>query len=343
VKSFRKFLREAFLCACLVVPPMSGASPAASQTKTSTVTTQSKFSLWLRQVRKEAAAKGISQSVINDALPDTLQPLAAVIERDHKQPEKTKTLEEYLAITVSPARISNGLQEMESFKPVLQTVSAAYNGVDPEIIVALWGLETNYGQNAGNFNIVNALATLAYSDDRSAFFRSELFKALEILDQESMASSSLKGSWAGATGQNQFMPSSFFRFAVDFNKDGRRDIWNTPADVFASTANYLSQTGWKKGETWGHRVQLPANFDRSLLGLNQRHSLQFWNKKGIKLPGGSAIPLNDTRSTASLIQPDGPGTSVYIAYNNYRVLLKWNNSTHFVTSVGLLSDKLKAP
>jgi membrane-bound lytic murein transglycosylase B len=144
-------------------------------------------------------------------------------------------------------------------------------------------------------------------------------------------------------GQCQFMPSSFFRFAVDFNKDGCRDIWGTPADVFASTANYLSTMGWKKGETWGRRVQLPAKFDRNLLGLGQRHSLQFWNNKGIKLPGGGGIPLGDTRTAASLIQPDGPGTSVYVVYNNYRVLLKWNNSTHFVTSVGTLSDKLKEP
>ncbi|MCE9508256.1 MAG: lytic murein transglycosylase [Alphaproteobacteria bacterium] len=347
MKNFTKILRKAFFCACLVLPPLAGGagSQRAPETKapvTTTVTTSKKFLLWLHQLKKEAAAKGISKAVINDALPDSMQPLAAVLERDRKQPERTKTLEEYLAAVLSDTRVNNGQQNMETYKPLLKNVSVAYP-VDPEVIVALWGLETSYGKNTGGFNVVNALATLAYEGSRREFFRGELFKALKILEQERMPASSLKGSWAGAMGQCQFMPSSFSRFAVDFDKDGCRDIWGTPADVFASAANYLSTCGWKKGELWGRRVALPAHFNRSLLGLDKRYPLKFWNSKGIKLPGGGSIPLTDTKTTVSLIQPDGAGTPVYAVYNNYRVILKWNNSTHFATSIGTLSDKLKGP
>jgi membrane-bound lytic murein transglycosylase B len=139
------------------------------------------------------------------------------------------------------------------------------------------------------------------------------------------------------------MPSSYFRYAVDFDHDGRRDIWGTPADVFASTANYLEKNGWKKGEPWGRCVQLPENFDRSLLGTDTRHSLQFWTDKGVILPDSSAIPPGETASTVSVIQPDGPGTQAYAVYNNFRVILSWNKSNNFAASIGVLSDKLKAP
>ncbi len=297
------------------------------------------FPTWLSALRAEASAKGISQATIHQALPDTLQPIARILELDRKQPESTKTLDQYLETALNQKRINNGREKMVAYKTLLKNVSETY-GVPAEVIVALWGVETSYGQNTGGFDIVTALATLAYDGRRSAFFRDELFKALQILDEEHISHGKMKGSWAGAMGQCQFMPSSFLRFAVDFNKDGKRDIWNTQSDVFASTANYLAQSGWKKNEPWGHRVKVPANIDRSLLGINTTQTIQFWHDIGIRMPDGKPLPFEGAYRI-SVIQPGGPGTSAFAAYDNYKVILKWNKSNYFASSVGLLSDKLK--
>lgn len=297
------------------------------------------FSSWLTELQNEARAKGISSATISQALPASLKPIPRIVELDRKQPEKTKTLEQYLTGAVSQKRVDGGRAQMAEYKTLLQNVSDAF-GVQKEVIVALWGVETSYGSNTGGFDIVTALATLAYDGRRSAFFREELFNALRILDEEHISHHKMKGSWAGAMGQCQFMPSSFLRFAVDFNKDGKRDIWGTQADVFASTANYLSQSGWKKNEPWGHQVQLPSGFDRNLIGTSIRRSLQAWHDAGVRMLGGKSIPFEGALE-ASIIQPDGAGTPAFVVYDNYRVILKWNKSNYFATSVGLLSDRLK--
>lgn len=297
------------------------------------------FKSWLRDLRAEAATKGVSQSVIQSALTDTMQPIPRVLELDRKQPESTKTFDQYLIDAVSVKRARDGQANMTQYKTLLNRVSDTY-GVPPEIIVALWGVETNYGTNTGGFSVVNSLATLAYDGRRSAFFRDELIKALQIVDADHIRLSDMKGSWAGAMGQCQFMPSSFLRFADDFNKDGKRDIWNTQADVFASTANYLSKSGWKKNEPWGHRIDIPANIDRSLLGLDTTQTLQFWHDIGVRMPNGKSVPFEGAYR-ASLIQPGGAGTSAFMVYDNYKVIMKWNKSNYFATSVGLLSDRLK--
>jgi membrane-bound lytic murein transglycosylase B len=296
------------------------------------------FKSWLNNLKTDAENYGISKPVISKALPDTLSPIPRILELDRAQPEGSPDFDKYLKSVVSPQRIEKGREKILTHRRLLTEVENAYN-VDRQVIVALWGVETMYGRNTGSYDVVNALATLAYDGRRGPYFREELFKALKILDEGHIRLTQMKGSWAGAMGQSQFMPSSFFKFAVDHNKDGRRDIWHTEADVFASTANYLALCGWKKGVPWGRKIRLPANIDRQLLGVNTVETLQSWHDKGIRLPNGAAVPF-EGEYQASIVQPGGPGTQAYIVYDNYRVLMQWNKSTFFATAVGLLADSL---
>lgn len=297
------------------------------------------FKTWLRDLRTEAAQRGVSPETISRALPDTLAPIPRILELDRKQPEGTTSFDDYLDKAVNPDRIQKGRAKMAYFRKTLQRVEEAY-GVDKQVIVALWGIETSYGTNTGGFDVVNALATLAYDGRRSEYFRDELFKALRILDEEHISHSKMKGSWAGAMGQSQFMPSSFLKFAVDFNKDGKRDIWTTEADVFASAANYLAESGWKKGAIWGRQVRVPHSLDRSLLGVNTTQTIQQWHDKGIRLANGKPVPF-EGEYMASVVQPSGPGTTAFLVYDNYRVLLKWNKSSYFASAVSTLAERLK--
>jgi membrane-bound lytic murein transglycosylase B len=297
------------------------------------------FTQWLNNVRQEAYDKGISLKTIHAALPDDIRPIPRIIELDRKQPEGTRTLAQYLAGTVSAKRQADGRMNYSENKTLLYKVGADYQ-VDPQVVVALWGIETNFGKNTGGFDVVNALLTLAYDGRRSAYFRNELMSALKIIDEEHISHENMKGSWAGAMGQTQFMPSSFYRFAQDYNKDGRTDIWTQKPDVFASAANYLARSGWKQGAPWGRKINLPKDFDRSLLGLDEKRSLQFWFDKGVRRTNGKALEYEGSYQS-SVIQPDGPGTQAYIVYDNFRVIMKWNKSTYFATAVGLLSDRIK--
>lgn len=281
----------------------------------------------------------MSQSIVDAALPDSLRPVAKIIQLDRKQPEKTKSFDEYLKQIVSKDRVLKGNARLSTHRSVLSDVSTSF-GVEPEVIVALWGIETNFGQNTGGYDVVTALATLAYDGRRSAYFREELFKALQILDEGHIRHADMKGSWAGAMGQSQFMPSSFLRFAVDYNADGRRDIWTTEADVFASAANYLAKSGWKAGEPWGRKIKLPKAFNTALIGIDNKKPLQFWHDQGVRLENGDSIPFEGAYQGA-LVQPGGKGMPVYVVYGNYRVIMAWNKSTYFATAVGVLADSLK--
>lgn len=230
------FLQQSFLAGC---------SPSANAEANLGQNTKS-FSEWVSEFRTEASSKGISEQTLNSAFSD-IKPINSVITLDRKQPENKITLEEYIAKTVTPSRIKNGQYELSANKELLDSVSKKYS-VPSNVIVALWGMETSYGENVGNFSIVPALATLAYDGRRSEFFRGELINALKIMDAEKLSSEDFQGSWAGAFGQCQFMPSSFLKYAVDSDGDGKRDIWYTQADIFASIANYLQSEGWNAGE-----------------------------------------------------------------------------------------------
>lgn len=296
------------------------------------------FGSWLNGFKADARGRGISSDTINDAFSD-VEYLPRVIELDRKQPESRLTYQEYKTKVITQQRIEQGRRLLREHRGELNSASQKY-GVPPEVIVALWGMETSYGKNTGGFSVVSALATLAYEGRREKFFRAELMNALEIIDDGHIAAGNMTGSWAGAMGQNQFMPSSFKSFAVDGNGDGRRDIWRSLPDVFASTANYLSKSGWNDGERWGRQVKITQNIPESLTGVSVQKSIVEWSNMGVRSADGGKLPTSDGMY-ASLVMPDGPDGKAYLVYNNYRVIMKWNKSVYFATSVGLLSDLIK--
>ncbi len=296
------------------------------------------FSAWLDGVRAEAIRNGISQPIVEAALSDVNAPISRIIELDRKQPEGTMTFARYKTNVISQARIDQGRRMYREHRAELERAAQAY-GVPANYIVALWGIETSYGNNTGGFGVIPALATLAYDGRRSEFFRSELMNALKILDEGHIEPANMKGSWAGAMGQNQFMPSSFNSYAVDGNNDGRRNIWTSLPDVFASSANYLSRHGWVEDERWGREVKLPADFSSSQASLDIKKSLDEWKNMGVTLPNGAPIPTAHGME-ASVVIPDGIDGPAFLAYDNYRVIMRWNKSTYFATSVGLLADAI---
>ena len=294
------------------------------------------FQTWLNAFRQEAAAQGISQATLSAAL-DNARSVPRAIELDRKQPENKITFAQYKKNVVNQQRINEGRALLAAHRDVLSKIENMY-GVQPQYIVALWGIETNFGSNTGGFKVVDSLATLAWEGRRAEFFRGELMNALKIIDEGHISAAEMKGSWAGAMGQCQFMPSSFLNFAVDADGDGHKDIWNSKKDVFASTANYLSKSGWRHGERWGRRVALPANFNPALIGPKIQKPISQWAAMGVRNPDGGALPADDFM--ASIVAPDGPRGPAYIVYNNYQVVMKWNRSTYFATSVGLLADAI---
>ncbi len=237
----------------------------------------------------------------------------------------------YFSRAGSPRR--SGLQN----RAVLNEVGRRY-GVQPRFIVALWGIETTFGQISGKFPVIASLATLAYDGRRSAFVRKELINALRIVDQDNVDPKDMLGSWAGAMGQSQFMPSSFLLYAVSYRGDGRRDIWHRREDVFASIANYLAQLGWRAGETLGRAVSLPPRLDPALIGPGIKKPLAQWAKLGLRRADGGPLPAAPLE--ASLLQPGGSDGPAILIYDNYRVLMKWNSSNYFATAVGLLADSM---
>ena len=296
------------------------------------------FAKWLEGVRREGRGKGITEATLDLALAD-LRPIPRVIELDRRQPEFSLTYDEYMGRVVSPARVRKGRLRLARHADLLAKVEARY-GVQPRFVVALWGIETDFGRLSGGFPVIAAVATLAYDGRRSAYFRRELFAALRILDEGHVTLERMTGSWAGAMGQNQFMPTSFARYAVDFDGDGRRDIWTSRADVFASAANYLARSGWRRGETWGHPVAPPEGFDPGLAGLESRRPLGEWRRLGVRLADGHPLPAGD--GDASLVLPAGAGGPAFLVRHNFRVLLKWNRSTLFALAVGRLADRIAA-
>jgi len=295
------------------------------------------FDDWLKAFRQEAIGKGIPSSIADQCL-TCVAPIPRVLELDRRQPETTLTFDEYITRVVNPGRVESGRARLQEHREVLARVSQTYN-VQPRFIVSLWGIETDFGRLTGNFSIISALATLAYDGRRSAFFREELLNALRIVARGHIAPQELRGSWAGAMGQSQFMPSSYLAYAVDFDGDGKADIWTSRADVFASAANYLSKVGWRGDETWGREVRLPAGFDRALVDHNKvQKALPEWQALGVRRADGGDLPTRDLN--ASVIQPGGADGPSFLIYNNYRVLLRWNRSLYFATAVGFLADRI---
>jgi len=297
---------------------------------------QKSFGAWLSLLRKEASGSGIQQKTLDSALKD-LQPVSRVIELDNNQPESKLTFDQYLSRILSEERIARGRKKLTDSRRLLAKIAEAY-GVQPRFLVALWGVETDFGRDTGSFPVIDSLVSLIYDGRRSSFFRKELLHALRILDEGHISHASMKGSWAGAMGQLQFMPSTFRHFAVDFDGDGRIDIWESQEDVFASAANYLSQSGWRRGQTWGQEVLLPerANFEPAK--FKQLKPLSDWQALGVKTKDGRDFLVPD--SLSSIVLPEGPTDRAFLVYDNYHVIHKWNRSDSFALSVGLLSDRI---
>ncbi len=296
------------------------------------------FSSFVTGVRADARRSGISEQTLGAALTG-LQPNAKVLELDRHQPEFTMTWDRYRATRLSDTRITNGRAAFGQNRPTLRAVSQAY-GVDPGIIVGVWGLETNYGGYTGGFGVVEALATLAWDGRRARYFRSELISALKIIDHGDITVQRMTGSYAGAMGQPQFMPSSYPRYAVDFDHDGRRDIWDTRPDVLASIANYLAKSGWRAGEPWGQPVRLPAGFSSSQAGRENRRSLGEWMRAGVTRIDGSPFSRSDVQG--AVVLPDGAGGEAFMTYTNFGVIRRYNPSDYYALAVGLLGDTVAA-
>ena len=305
--------------------PLSAAEPSSS----------APFSQWLEGVRKEASAAGISGNFLDVALAG-VQPIKRVIELDRRQPEFTLTFWKYLDNAINPARIRRGREMMAKHQKQLQVTARRY-GVQPRFITAFWGLESNYGTHTGVFPVLGAVATLAHDKRRSRFFRAQLLAALTIMNRGDV-NIRVKGSWAGAMGNFQFIPTTYKGFAVDADGDGKRDMWNSYPDMFASAANYLSRSGWRSGWTWGREVQLPKGFKLEHSGLKIRKSLSQWHALGVRAIGGGRLPNGDAE--ASVILPAGHSGPAFLIYKNYRTILTWNRSILYAIAVGHLADRL---
>ena len=304
------------------------------------------FSEWLAGVRTDALARGIRPEILDEALAGVEEPLPVVLERDRAQAETVLSLEKYLGRALAPKTISAGREIVSRHRTLLNEVSERY-GVPPRIIAGIWGMESSFGRFTGTRPIVAALATLAWDPRRSTFFRGELLDALEIVNRGDIELARLRGSWAGAMGQVQFMPSSYLKFAEDWDGDGHRDVWSDEADIFASIANYLKGNGWRADETWGREVAVGREAARRIAGGVARRSggcrarrdmtvalpRARWDELGVRLPGGKALPAS--MPAASLVSGT---TRHFLVYQNYDALLEYNCANSYAISVALLGD-----
>ena len=293
------------------------------------------FDEWLEELRVEARSLGISESTLT-ALDSLEAPLERVLELDSSQPEYVQTFTRYLGLRVTDRQVERGQALLQEHGNLLEQVRQRY-GVQPQYLAAFWAIESNFGSATGGFSVLQALATLAYDPRRADFFRAELLTALRIIDEGHISAADMSGSWAGAMGQLQFMPSIFARHGVDGDGDGRIDIWNSLPDIFHSAANFLSKSGWKGDERWGREVLLPDDFDFGLSGTNIRKPLQEWRDLGIRQVSGAPIPVADMQ--ASIVVPAGAGGPAFLVYDNFRVTRVYNTPIFYALTVGHLADR----
>ena len=321
-------------------------TPTPTPTPVIQIPTKEEFDAFLATIRAEATKAGISAATL-DAAFNGLEPNSVVVARDRQQPELTQSLDDYLKARLSQTRIDKGRELLKTHKDLLEQVSKTY-GIAPPMMVAFWGLESNFGSFTGTYPTIQALATLAF-DGRRQIFRDELMAALKIIDQGKATAADLKGSWAGAMGQPQFMPSSYLLRAVDLDADGRADIWGSLPDVFGSIANYLKESGWQAGEGWGREVKVSkdtiARIDkavpmrargcRSVRELTLARPMSEWASLGVTTLAGGKLPSSAT--TAALVRGQARH---FLVYRNYEAILAYNCSNSYGISVGLLADKI---
>lgn len=296
------------------------------------------FSQWQTEFREQALAAGIRPDTFDKAFAG-VSPDPAVLKADQSQPEFTRPVWEYLDGALSNQRQATGRVMLGRHAAMLQQIEARY-GVDRHILVAIWGLESNFGSNMGERSVIRSLATLAHQGRRSSFAQTQLLAALEILQRGDINVTGMTGSWAGAMGQTQFIPTTYNDYAVDFDGNGKRDIWHSEADALASAANYLKQSNWQPGASWGTEVRLTDGFDYSLADMSIRKSLSDWAELGVTDARGRALATHAS-DTATLILPAGHRGPAFLINNNFRSILRYNNSTSYALAIGLLSERFQ--
>ncbi|WNW13297.1 lytic murein transglycosylase [Pseudomonas sp. DTU_2021_1001937_2_SI_NGA_ILE_001] len=297
------------------------------------------FDEWQAGFRNQALQAGIRADVFDKAFAG-VTPDMSVVKADRSQPEFSRPVWEYLEGAISNARVRKGQSLLTQYAAELQRIEQQY-GVDRQALVAVWGMESNFGQFQGSQSVIRSLATLAYEGRRPTFAQNQLLAALQILQQGDITPERMLGSWAGAMGQTQFMPTTYNTHAVDFDGDGRRDIWTSPTDALASAAHYLQSSGWQRGQPWGYEVVLGSNFDYALADPSIRKSLVQWQALGLKLPDGTPLPVAASQQQASLILPAGYRGPAFLVLDNFRAVLKYNNSTSYALAINLLADRFK--
>ena len=294
------------------------------------------FTRWIDRFRSRARSEGIRDQVFDRAF-QGVRYNADVIQRDRNQSEFTKQIWEYLDSAVSDTRVRNGRAALRDNGRLLARIEGRY-GVEAEVVVAVWGLESAYGAYRGDTPIIEALATLAFDGRRGRFFEQQLIAALKIVQAGDVAPRGMTGSWAGAMGHTQFIPTSYLAYAVDFTGDGKRDIWSdNPADALASTAAYLKRFGWKKGQPWGVEVRLPRGFDFGQTGERIKRSPRDWAAMGVRAVDGSVVP---NHGRASILLPAGAQGAAFMIFDNFHVIERYNTADAYVIGVGHLSDRI---
>lgn len=330
------------LAGCASAPSVETQAPPASTVGATPTPTESidvehgqKFARWVLEFSTTARAAGIIDATLQDAF-DNVRFIPRVIELDSAQPEFTRTVWDYLDSALSTQRIARGQDELGQLRPVVEPIAARY-GVPAEVLVAIWGMESNYGSFVGDIPTIDALATLGFEGRREEWARGQLLAALRILQNRDIDRAQMMGSWAGAMGQMQFLPSNFLAYAVDADADGRRDIWNSLADVMASTANFLASSGWQVGQPWGLEVRLPPGFDYARADADVRQPTTQWTDEGVQAMDGAPLPA---LADSSILLPAGARGPAFLVGPNFRAILRYNNSTSYALGVALLAQRL---
>jgi membrane-bound lytic murein transglycosylase B len=340
-------LAMAALAGCAAVPPAAPEPPAAaiagvapteaepSEARPDEAALQRDFERWITDFSVSARAAGIAEETLRIAF-DDVQYLPRVVERDRAQPEFTRTAWDYLDRAVTPQRVALGQENLSQIRAEVDAAAARY-GAAPNILVAIWGIESNYGSNLGDILTIDALATLGFDGRREDWARGQLLAALKILQSGDIDRAHMIGSWAGAMGQTQFLPSNFLAYAVDADGDGRRDIWGSIADVMASTANFLARSGWQAGQPWGAEVQLPSGFDVGRADPDVRQATTGWSAEGVRTMDGLPLPEFDD---GAILLPGGARGPAFLVGPNFRAILRYNRSASYALAVVLLAQRL---
>ncbi|NBA97475.1 lytic murein transglycosylase [Pseudomonas sp. R5(2019)] len=316
---------------------MTPVKPAAEPEADAFIPPTQSFEQWRDGFRQQALQAGVSPALFDRAFAG-IEPDMSVVKADRSQPEFARPVWEYLEGAMSPVRVRKGQALLAQHADILGRIEQRY-GVDRQVLVAVWGMESSFGQFQGDKSVIRSLATLAYEGRRPDFAHSQLLAALQILQNGDIEPERMLGSWAGAMGQTQFIPTTYNTHAVDFDGDGRRDIWNSAADALASTAHYLQSSGWQPGQSWGFEVALPPTFDFAKADGTVRMSVSEWQRLGVTLPAGARMPAGVENLSATLLLPAGYRGPAFLVLDNFRAILKYNNSSSYAMGVSLLGER----